>query len=151
MVYQTNRPEFKRLLTNQEGETTQVNKLKTITASFAEAMLGAVMIVGTTIMIMFATGMATMGPVFAECVSCHTTIDSDFAKSKAEIERTFADYPSDNPMAVYVPGKTANDIVLMLVHNPESTTTDANTGIWTVADSYYVYVVENEYYLQKSK
>lgn len=144
MVYQTNRQEFKRLLTNQEGETTQVNKLKTITASFAEAMLGAVMIVGTTIMIMFATGMATIGPVWAD-------IDSDFAKSKAEIQRTFADYPSNNPMAVYVPGKTANDIVLMLVHNPESTTTDANTGIWTVADSYYVYVVENEYYLQKSK
>ena len=54
-----------------------MNKLKTITASFAEAMLGAVMIVGTTIMIMFATGMATIGPVWAD-------IDSDFAKSKAE-------------------------------------------------------------------
>ena len=114
-----------------------MNKVKAITSSFAEAMLGAVMIVGTVIAIMFATGMATMGPVFAECVSCHTTIDKD--------------YPSTNPMAVHVPGKSANQIVLMLVDNPESTTTNANTGIWTVADSYYVYVVENEYYLQKSK
>ena len=121
-----------------------MNKVKAITSSFAEAMLGAVMIVGTVIAIMFATGMATMGPVWAD-------IDTDFAKSKAEIERTFADYPSNNPMAIYVPGKSANQIVLMLVDNPESTTTNANTGIWTVADSYYVYVVENEYYLQKSK
>lgn len=121
-----------------------MNKLKAISSSFAEAMLGAVMIVGTVITIMFATGIATMGPVWAD-------IDSDFANKKAELERTFADYPSNNPMAVYVPGKSANQIVLMLVNDPESTTTDANTGIWTVADSYYVYVVENEYYLQKSK
>ena len=120
-----------------------MSKVKAITSSFAEAMLGAVMIVGTVIMIMFATGIATIGPVFAD-------IDKDFSIRKAELERTFADYPSNNPMAVYVPGKSANQIVLMLVDNPESTTTNANTGIWTVTDSYYVYVVENEYYLQKS-
>ncbi len=43
-----------------------MNKVKAITSSFAEAMLGAVMIVGTVIMIMFATGIATIGPVFAD-------------------------------------------------------------------------------------
>ena len=128
-----------------------MSKVKAITSSFAEAMLGAIMIVGTVITIMFATGIATIGPVFAECVSCHTTIDKDFSTRRAELERTFADYPSNNPMAVHVPGKSANQIVLMLVDNPTSTTTNANTGIWTVTDSYYVYVVENEYYLQKSK
>ena len=121
-----------------------MNKVKAIVSSFAEAMLGAFMIVGTVIMMMFATGIATIGPVFAD-------IDKDFSIRKAELERTFADRPSNNPMAVYVPGKSANQIVLMLVDNPTSTTTNANTGIWTVADSYYVYVVENEYYLQKSK
>ena len=131
-------------LLTTKGETNQVSKVKAITSSFAEAMLGAVMIVGTVIMIMFATGIATIGPVFAD-------IDKDFSIRKAELERTFADYPSNNPMAVHVPGKSANQIVLMLVDNPTSTTTNANTGIWTVTDSYYVYVVENEYYLQKSK
>ena len=111
-----------------------MNKVKAIVSSFAEAMLGAVMIVGTVIMMMFATGIATIGPVFAD-------IDKDFSIRKAELERTFADRPSNNPMAVYVPGKSANQIVLMLVDNPTSTTTNANTGIWTVTDSYYVYAV----------